>query len=299
VVGIVAETGSDVAGWQPGDRVALGWFGGSCGHCTACRSGDVVHCPERQVPGVSYPGGWSTTVPAPAAALARIPDDLALADAAPFGSAGVTTYNAVRRAPGPAGGRIAVVGVGGLGHLAIRFAAAMGHETVAIGRGPAKSDDARALGAHHYIDSTRQDPGTALRELGGAHLILSTASSSTVLPGLVEGLCPHGILMVVGFDGSPFPVDLGRLVPHARSVTGHLTGSPVDTEHAMQFAMANDIRPWIETIPLNDVAEALRTQQDGRALPHGSDHRQHDGDRRCLTSVNRVPHRGRAGPAPW
>ncbi len=265
IAGTIAEIGEHVEGWQVGDRVAVGWFGGSCGHCTACRSGDVVHCPSRQVPGLSYAGGWATTITVPATALARIPEGLDFSEAAPFGCAGVTTYNAVRLAAAPAGARVAVLGIGGLGHLAVQFAAKMGYEVAAIGRGEAKRDTALALGASSYIDSEQRCPGQVLREMGGAQLIISTASATEVLEDVVDGLAPHGQLTVVGFDATALHLDLGKIVAHARTITGHLTGSPVDTEAAMQFAVTNDVHPVVQLRPLAQAAAALADQQAGKA----------------------------------
>ncbi|MDN0198585.1 alcohol dehydrogenase catalytic domain-containing protein [Streptomyces sp. S.PNR 29] len=265
VAGAIAELGPQVRGWDVGERVAVGWFGGSCGHCSACRTGDVVHCPERKIPGMAYPGGWSSTLTVPASALARIPEGLSLAEAAPFGCAGVTTFNALRHSGAGPGDLVAVLGIGGLGHLAVQFAAAMGYETVAVGRGEQKRQLAQELGARHYIDTERQEPGAALRELGGARLILSTASSGKPLAELVDGLAPHGRLTIVGFDGSPLNLPLAKLVMGARSVTGHLTGSPADTEQAMRFAVATGVRPRVQTVSLEEARQALDVQQDGEA----------------------------------
>ena len=265
VAGVLAEVGDGVEGWAVGDRVALGWFGGSCGHCPACRSGDVVHCPARQVPGLSYPGGWSTTVTAPAAALARVPEALPLTDTAPFGCAGVTTFNALRTCGAPAGSRVAIAGLGGLGHLAVQISSALGHETVVVGRGKAKEEDARALGADAYVDAEQRDIGAALRALGGVALAVSTASSGALLAGLLDGLDPHGRLVVVGVDAEPFPLPLGTLVSKACTVSGHLTGSPTDTEAAMRFAVSTGVRPWTQLVPLDRVQDALGEQQGGRA----------------------------------
>ncbi|MBO8196391.1 alcohol dehydrogenase catalytic domain-containing protein [Streptomyces oryzae] len=263
--GVLAELGPGVRGWEVGERVAVGWFGGSCGHCRACRDGDLVQCPARRIPGLSYPGAWSTTLTVPAAALARIPDGLSFTEAAPFGCAGVTTFNALRLSGARPGDRVAVLGIGGLGHLAVRFAAAMGFETVAIGRCEDKREVARELGAHGYIDAARQAPGAALKELGGARLILSTAASSEPLAELAHGLAPHGRLTVVGFDGAPLHLPLGNLVMNAQSITGHLTGTPSETEQAMRFALATGVRPWVQPVPLDDVRQALDTLREGRA----------------------------------
>ncbi|GAA5161947.1 alcohol dehydrogenase [Pseudonocardia eucalypti] len=265
VAGVIAERGSDVTGFDIGERVAVGWFGGSCGYCTACRTGDVVHCPRRRVPGLSYPGGWSTTVTVPAIALARIPDQLSMAEAAPFGCAGVTTFNAVRNAGVRPGGRVAVVGIGGLGHLAVQFASAMGYETIAIGRGPDKAALAWELGADHYIAARAEAPGAALNALGGAELVISTATGTDLLGELLDGLAPHGQLTVIGLDGKPLELRLDKLVMHARSINGHLTGSPSDTEQAMRFAVTTGVRARVQTVPLDAAAEALAEQQAGRA----------------------------------
>jgi alcohol dehydrogenase len=263
VAGVIAELGDRVEGWTVGDRVAVGWFGGSCGHCGFCRSGDVVHCPERMVPGLSYPGGWATSITVPADALARIPDGLDPFEAAPFGCAGVTAFNAVRRGAAPAGGRVAVFGLGGLGHLAVQFARKLGYETIAIARGADREETARALGAHHYIDSTATASGAALAELGGADLIVYTASSTTPADELLTGLNVHGQLTLVGVDAGSLTVPAARLVMNGHTVTGHLTGSARETEEAMEFAVTNDVRPMIERMPLWQAGEAVARLRTG------------------------------------
>src|SRR5699024_10263603 len=249
VAGTIAELGPGVAGWRVGDRVAVGWFGGSCGHCDSCRHGDPVHCPERRVPGLSYPGGWSESITVPADALARVPDELDLVDAAPMGCAGVTTFNGVRRGRVRPGGRVAVVGLGGLGHLAVQFAAAMGYHVTAIARGRDRAELARGLGADRYLDG-RDSPGSVLHDLGGVDAIVHTVPASEPLPDLVRGLRPRGHLVLVGIGPGEVSLPMGRLVSDALTVTGHLTGSPADTEEAMRFAVLNGIRPLIEHVPL-------------------------------------------------
>jgi alcohol dehydrogenase len=265
VAGVVAEAGDQAEGWAVGDRVAVGWFGGSCGHCSFCRAGDVVHCLERKVPGLSYPGGWAQSITVPADALARIPDGLDLFDAAPFGCAGVTTFNAVREAGIRAGGRVAVFGIGGLGHLAVQFAAKLGYETIAIARGGDREKLAHELGAHHYIDSDTQSAGAALKALGGADLIVYTASSTAPVDGLLTGLNVHGRLTLVGVDGGSIIVPAAQLVMKGHTVTGHLTGSARETEEAMQFAVTNGVRPMIERMSLVRADEALTRLRSGGA----------------------------------
>ncbi|MGW2173365.1 alcohol dehydrogenase catalytic domain-containing protein [Streptomyces sp. NPDC001705] len=265
VAGVIAELGDQVQGWAVGDRVAVGWFGGSCGHCAFCRSGDVVHCAERKVPGLSYPGGWAQSITVPADALARIPDGLDLLDAAPFGCAGVTSFNAVRKADVPVGGRVAVFGIGGLGHLAVQFATKLGYETIAIARGADREKTSRALGAHHYIDSDAHQPGTALKELGGADLIVYTASSTPPVDELLTGLNTHGQLTLVGVDAGSVTVPAAQLVLNGYTLTGHLTGSPRETEEAMAFAVTNHVRPVTERLPLTRADDALARLRSGAA----------------------------------
>lgn len=257
IAGVLAEVGPSVEGWKTGDRVAVGWFGGSCGECDACSSGDVVHCRHRQTPGLSYDGGWATTVTVPASALARIPDELSLVEAAPFGCAGVTAFNAVRRSSKSTGARVAVLGLGGVGHLAVQFATAMGHEVIVLNRGPHKRDVALSLGAQAYVDLALHAPGPALRALGRVDVAISTASSSDVLADVMDGLNAHGQLIVVGFDESGLQLDLGRIVAHSRSVIGQLTGSPSETEAAMAYAVANDVRPVVHTSSLEEVEDVI------------------------------------------
>lgn len=263
VGGVIAELGDQVEGWAIGDRVAVGWFGGSCGRCAFCRVGDVVHCPERKVPGLSYPGGWAQSITVPADALARIPDDLDSFDAAPFGCAGVTTFNAVRKAGTPEGGRVAVFGLGGLGHLAVQFAAKLGYQTIAIARGREREELARSLGAHHYIDSDTQTPGATLKRLGGADLIVYTASSTAPADELLTGLNVHGRLTLVGVDAGSLTVPAARLVMNGHTITGHLTGSARETEEAMRFAVTNGVRPMIERMPLEEAADAVTRLRSG------------------------------------
>ena len=263
IAGVISAIGEGVSGWDLGDRVAVGWFGGSCGRCGFCRTGDPGHCAERKIPGISYPGGWAEQILVPADALARVPDGLDFFDAAPLGCAGVTTFNAIRRAQIPAGSRVAVFGVGGLGHLAVQFAARLGYEVVAIARGEDREPLVRQLGASHYIDSASVDPGEALSELGGADLILSTASNTAPVSALVPGLRVHGRLVLIGVDGGSVDIPAADLVMKSISVTGHLTGSALDIEETMKFAVQHGIRPVVERMPLEAAAEAVERIEQG------------------------------------
>ncbi len=192
IAGSVAEVGDGVEDFAVGDRVAVGWFGGNCNRCIPCRKGLFMQCERLQVPSWHYPGGYAESVTAPATALARIPDGLSFVEAAPMGCAGVTTFNGLRQTRAKAGDVVAVLGVGGLGHLGVQFSRAMGFETVAIARGTAKAEEAARLGAHHYIDSTGQDVAAELRKLGGAAVVLATANNAAAMADTVGGLGPAG-----------------------------------------------------------------------------------------------------------
>ncbi|KUL51377.1 alcohol dehydrogenase [Streptomyces sp. NRRL F-4489] len=267
IAGRVAETGDGTGGhWQVGDRVAVGWFGGSCHHCAACRQGDFVVCEELKVPGWSYDGGFGAEVIAPADALARIPTGLSAAEAAPMACAGVTTYNGLRRSPARPGDLVAVLGLGGLGHLGVRFAAAMGFETVAIARGADKAELAEELGAHHYIDSTAGTPvAEALRSLGGARVVLATAANSAAISATVDGLAHRGELVVIGADAEPLTITPAQLLMPGLVVRGHPSGTARDVEDTMAFSVLQGIRPMVETMPLEQANEAYGKMLAGTA----------------------------------
>ncbi|MFD4947278.1 alcohol dehydrogenase [Streptomyces sp. NPDC058409] len=267
IAGRIEELGEGAQNaWQVGDRVAVGWFGGSCGHCTPCRQGDFIMCRNLKVPGWAYDGGYAETVIAPVDALARIPDALAATDAAPMGCAGVTTYNGLRRSSARPGDLVAVLGIGGLGHLGVQYAAAMGFETVAIARGAAKADFAKELGAHHYVDSTADTSvADALQALGGARVVLATAANSAAITATVEGLAPRGELVVIGAASEPLGISPNQLIMSGRVVRGHPTGTAQDVQDTMAFSALQGIRPMTETVPLDGADEAYRKMMSGAA----------------------------------
>jgi alcohol dehydrogenase len=268
IAGRLDALGDGVAerGWQVGDRVVVGWFGGSCGHCKQCRQGDFIVCKNLKVPGWAYDGGFAESVVAPADALARIPDDLSPADAGPLGCAGVTTYNGLRRSSAQPGDLVAVLGIGGLGHLGVRYAAAMGYETVAIARGADKADLAKELGAHHYVDSTAGTPvAEALQALGGADVVLATVGNSEAIASVVDGLAQRGELVVIGATGDPMGIAPLQLILQGRVVRGHPSGTSQDVEDTMRFSALHGIRPTVETAPLDDAEDAYRRMMSGAA----------------------------------
>jgi alcohol dehydrogenase len=265
IAGTVAEVGDGVEDFGVGDRVAVGWFGGNCNRCVPCRGGYFMQCERLQVPSWHYPGGYAESVTAPATALARIPDELSFVEAAPLGCAGVTTFNALRRTRAVAGDLVAVLGIGGLGHLGVQWARAMGFETVAIARGAAKADGARELGAHHYIDSNEADVGSALQGLGGAKVVLATAANSAAMAATVAGLGPQGELVVVGVTPEHLPISPLELINAGLSVTGHPSGTARDVEETMRFAVQTGVRPVVEERPLSEAAEAYEAMDTGKA----------------------------------
>jgi alcohol dehydrogenase len=265
IAGTLAEVGAGVPDFTVGDRVAVGWFGGHCAHCVPCRSGDFIHCENGQVPGWQYPGGYAESVTVPANALARIPAGLSFVEAAPLGCAGVTTYNALRHTSAFPGDQVAVLGIGGLGHLGVQFARAMGFETVAIARGAEKEKAAHELGAHHYVDSTAGDVAEALQALGGVSVVLATAASSAAMGQTVGGLRPRGELVIIGVTADPLPISPMQLITPGLRVIGHPSGTAREVEETMRFAVQSGVRTRVEERPLAEAADAYATMSEGRA----------------------------------
>lgn len=266
IAGVVDAVGPDVPLFKPGQRVGLGWHGGHCNFCPPCRRGDFMTCENSPISGINFDGGYADYVLAPANALAFIPDGLSDADAGPLLCAGVTTFNSLRNSGARPGDTVAILGLGGLGHLAVQYAAQSGYRTVAIARGADKGPLARQLGAHVYIDSTTQDPAQELKKIGGANLILSTVTSAKALEWTLNGLAPNGKLLVVGApeDGAiqvnPFPLLLGRL-----SVAGWPSGTGMDSEDTLNFSALTGVKPMIETYPLDQAEQAYDRMMSGKA----------------------------------
>ena len=263
--GTIAELGDGVEDFAVGDRVAVGWFGGNCNRCVPCRKGQFMQCERLQVPSWHYPGGYAESLTAPATALARIPEGLSFAEAAPMGCAGVTTFNGLRSTRAKAGDLVAVLGIGGLGHLGVQFARAMGFETVAIARGAGKAADARELGAHHYIDSNASNVAEELKKLGGAAVVLATAANSVAMAATVDGLGPQGELVIIGVTPEHLPVSPLQLINAGLSITGHPSGTSRDVEETMHFALQTGVRAVIEERPLAEAAEAYQAMDTGKA----------------------------------
>jgi alcohol dehydrogenase len=265
IAGRIDAIGEGVQDWKPGDRVSVGWFGGHCGRCRACREGDFIDCAYLQVPGWAYDGGFADAVVVPASALARIPDELTAVEAAPMGCAGVTTFNALRRSGALPGDRVAVLGIGGLGHLGVQYASKLGYDTVAIARGRDKEGFARELGARHYIDSTERNVAGELRDLGGAKVVLATAANSDAMTETIDGLTHRGKLVVIGVTPDPIQVAPGQLIMRSRSVQGHPSGTAVDVEDTLRFSALTGVRAMVEEAPITEAADAYQKMLSGKA----------------------------------
>ncbi len=265
VVGLLDAVGSEVPEWRVGARVGVGWHGGHCGHCLSCRRGDFITCTTGQIPGISYDGGYADYMIAPFEALAAVPDELSSAEAAPLLCAGITTFNALRHSGAGPGDLVAVLGIGGLGHLGVQFAAKMGCRTVAVARGADKGPLARQLGAQHYVDSTTQNVATELTNLGGARVILATLTDARSMSDAVGGLGIDGKLMVLGASMQAIEVSPLALISARRSITGWPSGTSSDSEDTLDFSVLCSIRPMIETYPLERAAEAYERMMSGKA----------------------------------
>jgi D-arabinose 1-dehydrogenase-like Zn-dependent alcohol dehydrogenase len=230
-----------------------------------CRRGHLIDCHNLRIPGINYDGGYAEAMVCPADALAAIPDDLNAAEAAPLLCAGITTFNALRHSGALPGDLVAVLGIGGLGHLGIQFAAKMGFRTVAIGRGGDKERLALKLGAERYIDSGAEDPVAALQALGGAKTILATVPSGKAVSPLVGGLGVRGKLVVIGISPEPIEVSSFAVVGQSASIVGHASGTSIESEDTLRFSAASGVRPMIETMPLEQAPEAYAKMMRGEA----------------------------------
>jgi D-arabinose 1-dehydrogenase-like Zn-dependent alcohol dehydrogenase len=266
IAGIIDAVGTTVVGWTLGQRVGVGWHGGHCGYCDSCRRGDFVTCQiAPQMPGISYDGGYAEYMVAPAGTLALIPDGLSAVEAAPLMCAGVTTFNPLRNSGGRPGDLVAVLGVGGLGHLGIQFAAKMGFRTVAIARGMDKEPLARKLGASSYIDSKAQDPATELLKLGGAKVVLATVTNGDAMSATLGGLGVNGKLIVLGAAAEPLQVAGIPLLLGRRSIMGWPSGNSIDSQDTLAFSKLTGVRAMNETFPLERAAEAYEHMMSGKA----------------------------------
>ncbi len=263
IAGRVDAIGPDVTAFRAGDRVGVGWHGGSCFECDACRRGQFINCTHAKTTGISFDGGYAEYVVVPMDAAARIPDALDAASAGPLLCAGVTTYNALRNSGARPGDTVAVQGIGGLGHLGIQYAARMGFRVLALSSGGDKEALARELGAHEYVDSAKTPAAEALQKLGGADLVLATAPHSAAIAGTVGGLKSRGKLLIVAAPHEPLQISAFALLS-GKSVSGWPSGSAIDSEDTMRFSALTGVRPRIERFKLEQAEEAFAKMMENK-----------------------------------
>ena len=263
IAGRIDAVGPTVTVWKPGDRVGVGWHGGHCFVCTPCRKGLFINCEREQITGITFDGGYAEYTVVPQEAVARMPAELGATEAAPLLCAGITTFNALRNSGARPGDTVAVQGIGGLGHLAIQFAARMGFRTVALSHGADKEELARGLGAHVYVDSGRRDAAEALRELGGADLVLATAPHAAAIASTVGGLKPRGKLLVVAAPFDAMEVSVFTLLS-GKAVAGWPSGSSIDSEETLAFSALTGVRPRVELFPLEQAEQAFQKMLQNR-----------------------------------
>ena len=266
VVGRIDLVGEGVEGWVVGQRVGVGFLASSCGHCEYCRDGDLVNCVNQGFTGVQQNGGYAEVMIAKASSLMAVPDELSSVDAAPLLCAGLTTFSALRNSPARAGDLVAVLGVGGLGHLGVQYARHMGFEVIAIDRGgDDKAELAKKLGAHHYVDSAVTDIAEALQERGGAQVVLVTASGGKAVAAAVKGLRRGGVVISLGATDEPIELSAFELLFKSLGVAGALTGTPAAGDATLRFSALSDVAAMVETMPLERAPEAYAKMMSGQA----------------------------------
>ena len=264
VIGVIDRIGPGVEGWKPGDRVGVGWHGGHDFVCESCRVGDFITCRNELISGFGSDGGYAEYMIARIEALARVPAGLSDAEAAPLMCAGITTFNALRHSLARGGDTVAVLGLGGLGHLGVQFASKFGFYTVAIARGEDKRALAQQLGAHEYIDSSTGDAGKRLAALGGAKVVLATAPSARAIEEMIEGLAVGGQILLVAAPPEPLSVSAAAMIMPRLSIQAWPSGHAKDSEDTLQFCARFGVRPMVETFPLERAAEAFDRMVTGR-----------------------------------
>jgi len=266
IAGTVDAVAAGVGGWTVGQHFGIGWYGGHCGYCDSCRRGDFVTCQiAPQIPGVTYDGGYADYVIAPASALALIPEGLSPVEAAPLMCAGITTFNSLRNSGARPGDLVVILGVGGLDHLAVQFAARMGFRTVAIARGMDKEPLARKLGASQYIDTRAHDPAAELLKLGGAKVIVATVTDGRAMSAVLGGLGVNGKLIILGAPANSLEISAIPLILGRRSITGWPSGTSIDSQDTLAFSLLTGVRPMTEVFPLERAAEAYEHMMSGKA----------------------------------
>ena len=265
VAGVIDAVGSDVPQWKVGQRVGIGWLGSYCGYCESCRRGSFVTCANQKITGITMDGGYEDYLLVPFEGLALIPNEISPVEAGPLMCAGITTFNSLRNSGARGGDTVAILGIGGLGHLGVQFAAKMGFRTIAIARGKDKEPLAKQLGAQYYIDSAATDPAAELQKLGGARIILATATNAQAMAATMGGLSLDGRLIVLGADFTPMQLNTVSLIGKRSGLYGWPSGSSMDSEDTLKFSVMTGVRPMIETFPLEKAQEAYDRMMSNKA----------------------------------
>jgi D-arabinose 1-dehydrogenase-like Zn-dependent alcohol dehydrogenase len=266
VVGIIDGLGTGVSGWTVGQRVGVGWHGGHCLQCDNCRRGQFFACQTvTRITGITYDGGYADYMIAPVEAVAAVPNELSPVEAAPLMCAGLTTFNALRNSGARPGDNVAILGLGGLGHLGVQYASRMGFRTIAIARGRDKEALAKKLGAAHYVDSKAGDPAAELQKLGGARIIVATVTDAGAMATVLGGLGVEGKLMVLGAPHAPLQVPPVLLIMGKRSVAGWYSGTSIDSQDTLAFSVLTGVRSMNEVLPLDRAQEAYDRMMSGNA----------------------------------
>lgn len=261
VVGIIEKTGANVSGWKVGQRVGVGWHGGHCFQCIACRKGNFNECEHSVTTGLHLDGGYAEYMIARFEVIVAIPAELDSQAAAPLLCAGRTTFGALKDSHAKPGDLVAIHGLGGLGHLAVQYAVKMGYKTVVLSRGKEKEELAYALGAHAYIDTDTTDGAKELTRLGGAQVILCTAPNSKAISALVPGLGRNGQAIIVTGTGDMLQVPSSLLLGGQRSLKGYVSGN---IEEAILFSVLTNVTPMIEVFPLEQAAIAYNKMMSAK-----------------------------------
>ncbi|MGA8500249.1 MAG: alcohol dehydrogenase AdhP [Candidatus Sulfotelmatobacter sp.] len=260
--GYVAKLGPGVTHLKEGDRVGIAWLHSTCGHCEFCLTGWETLCPEQQMSGYTVNGSFAEFALGQADYLGRIPDKLSFIDAAPILCAGVTTYKGLKQTQARPGEWVVISGVGGLGHVAIQYAKAMGLHVAAIDIGPEKLQLARKLGAEVTVDAKEEDVVQAIqKQTGGVHGALVTAVSLPAFKQALGTLRRGGTCVLNGLPPGEFPVSIFDLVLNGQTVRGSIVGTRKDLEEALQFAAEGKVKATIEEQPLasiNDIFDRLK-----------------------------------------
>ena len=271
VIGVVDAVGPGANVWKPGQRVGVGWNGGYCSTCLACRHGDFFACDTvHDITGITRDGGYAEYMLVPASAVASVPESLSAVEGAPLMCAGLTTFNALRNSGAQAGDVVAVLGLGGLGHLGVQYASKMGFKVISIARGADKAALATRLGAAAYVDSQTSDPSAELKRLGagwgagGAKVVLATVTDGAAMSATIAGLAPNGALMVLGAPPS-LEVSAHLLIGGKRSIRGWYSGTAIDSQEALAFSVQSGVRSMNEVYPFEKVNEAFERMTSGKA----------------------------------